>query len=105
MFTFRKMNKRNLKNFFEYVEQEILYQRAHDFVPPRGTDSYSLTPVGSVERIEVYRRRLEAGFELFASPVVDESIAIEKKIADQKEFAADFDSTIPTSDRSRRRIR
>ena len=99
------MNRRNLKNFFEYIDQELLYQRAHDFVPPLGTDSYSLTPVGSVERIEVYRRRLEAGFELFCSPIVDESIAIERKIADQKEFVADFEITIPTSERSRRRIR
>lgn len=100
-----KIKKRNLPNLFEYLEQDIRYQRTHDFEPPNGIDSYSLTQVGSIERIEVYKKRLEQGFELFASPSVDEAIAIEKRIADQKGFAGNFELTISTSDRSRRRIR
>jgi hypothetical protein len=99
------MNKRNLNNFFEWSAQEATYQRVHDFEPPLGTDAYSLTLVGSVERIEVYRRRLEQGFELFASPIVDEALAIEKTIAEQRQFEGDWDLTISTSERSRRRIR
>jgi hypothetical protein len=97
--------KKSLENFFDYSNESVTYQREYDFVPPRGTDSYSLTQVGSVERIEVYRRRLEMGFELFASPVVDEALAIEKTIAEQRQFEGDFDLTIDSSDRSRRRIR
>tara|TARA_Y100001963_G_scaffold46265_1_gene65251 strand:- start:1740 stop:2060 length:321 start_codon:yes stop_codon:yes gene_type:complete len=103
--SFRAMKKRKIRNYFEYCEQDYLYQRRHDFEPPLGCDSYSLTLPGSVERIEVYRKRLELGFELFASPISDEAIAIEKAIAEQMEFQGSFEETISTSERTRRRIR
>jgi hypothetical protein len=98
------MEFRNCKNVFEYLSQGIIYQRLHDFKPPRGIDSFSITRIGSVERIEAYRKRLELGYELFASTDVDEALAIEKSIADQKQFDADMDQSF-FPNRKGRRIR
>ena len=63
-----------------------------------------MTRIGSAERIEVYRRRLELGFELFHSTIVDESLAIERQIAEQKSFQSDFDNSF-FDHRSSRQIR
>jgi hypothetical protein len=92
------------ENVFDHLNRDQIYQRQNDFEPPRGIDSFSMTRIGSAARIEVYRRRLELGFELFHSTDFDEAMAIEKAIAEQMSFDADFDQSF-FDHRTNRQIR